>query len=121
MNVTPTAHAATPPQPSGPRGPAELAAPAYPAPDGHALDTLEKAERALCELVRERNTWARQMADLRDELDAALTDAATQRERAVAAEGRYEALALCSETGTGGRCVCTWANADGTRLPGPHA
>ena len=47
---------------------------------------MTRAEDALTELLKERNTWARQMADLRDELDAAHAE----RDRALAAKGEAE-------------------------------
>lgn len=45
-----------------------------------------RAHAALDALILERNTWAKQMADLRGELEDAITEAEKHRDRANAAE-----------------------------------
>ncbi|PZR55266.1 hypothetical protein DNL40_02530 [Xylanimonas oleitrophica] len=53
---------------------------------------LRRARTALDALGTERNAWARQMADLRDDLDAARQEAAEERARRAAAETERDVL-----------------------------
>lgn len=55
-------------------------------------ERAERAERALEALGRERNTWARQQADLRDERDTAVGEAEKIRGNAAATENDLIAM-----------------------------
>lgn len=54
----------------------------------------DEAKRALTALLAERNTWARQMADLRDELDTARQERDEANARAREASNERDLLAL---------------------------
>lgn len=51
-----------------------------------AVGQAEAAKQATREIMGERNTWARQLADMRDERDTARTDADTQRGQRITVE-----------------------------------
>jgi hypothetical protein len=57
-----------------------------------AHDDLTRTRQALDAIARERNTWARQQADLRDGLDAQRAYAAQQRDQAAAATTERDVL-----------------------------
>ena len=54
----------------------------------------DEAKAALNALLAERNTWARQMADLRDELDTARQERDEANARAREASNERDLLAL---------------------------
>ena len=54
----------------------------------------DEANAALTALLAERNTWARQMADLRDELDTARQERDEANARAREASNERDLLAL---------------------------
>ncbi|WP_263121148.1 hypothetical protein [Cellulomonas sp. RIT-PI-Y] len=66
-------------------------------PNGTA-DDLARARQALNSLVLERNAWARQLADLRDERDAAIAARQAAEAAKVEVEVERDQLALTIET-----------------------
>lgn len=71
-----------------------------------AVGQAEAAKQATREIMGERNTWARQLADMRDERDTARDEASTQRGQRITVEVNLDNLTIEIE-----RLIVRWEQA----------
>lgn len=79
-----------------------------------AVGQAEAAKQATREIMAERNTWARQLADMRDERNTARDEASTQRDRAISLSVDHDNMCVAVE-----RVIEEWERSAARPLDNP--